>query len=200
METKVCNKCNKDKCLNEFHKNCMNKSGRLTICKECRNYPRVKRSKETFEIIISMIQYMIRFGLIFRINNRDGILIINNHIKRCYRCKKVKDLDDFHNDKNRIDNKSYECKECLYETSKKHRQLNRERYNKYSSLWKLRNSEKCKENQKLLYYKNPCLASAKCYFRKGITGISINKIPPRLIKYKEIHTLLKRALKSSQST
>lgn len=64
-------------------------------------------------------------------------------LKRCYRCKNLKDISLFHRDKNCKDGHSYECKECRHISSSlrnrtiegKEKDRNRKIKHKEKRLW-----------------------------------------------------------------
>jgi hypothetical protein len=47
-------------------------------------------------------------------------------MKECTKCKKIKDLIEFHNQKLNKDGKQYQCKSCNYKAGKKSYELNKE--------------------------------------------------------------------------
>lgn len=75
---------------------------------------------------------------------------------------------------------------------------NREKIKKRTILWNKDNKEKKKQYSKTYFKRNRNLLIAKNYMRKG--KINIAHVPLNLLKLKEIHLSLKRALKSSQAT
>lgn len=63
--------------------------------------------------------------------------------KICNRCKTVKPLTDFFNDKNnKTDGKYSICKVCKQEGTYKWRKTNPDKYNKYAGRWRAKNPDK----------------------------------------------------------
>lgn len=48
---KKCNKCGKDKLVNDFHKNNVSKDGKQNFCKQCRSKLDADRYKEGKELL-----------------------------------------------------------------------------------------------------------------------------------------------------
>jgi hypothetical protein len=76
-------------------------------------------------------------------------------MKYCPKCKKDKELDLFHNNKNRIDGKSRVCKECQYNYDKTH-------YNKCKKDIIKRTSDNRKEYKKKFIEHKQTLKCYKC--------------------------------------
>jgi hypothetical protein len=72
-------------------------------------------------------------------------------MKRCSKCKEIKDLKSFNKDKQKKDGLSPRCFSCL----KLYRILNSEKKKEYSSNYSKNNREKINERVKKNYYNNP---------------------------------------------
>ena len=97
MNTKICIKCGIKKDIANFHvkKRCIFNVN--SICKECRQSPSANEKSRK-------------------------LLLIPNNFKCCSKCKKIKPLIDFGNDKSKKDGLSSHCKECKIKVNKLYRQ------------------------------------------------------------------------------
>ena len=94
---------------------------------------------------------------------------IKNNTRRCSICKKVKSLDEFGNDKNRLLNKLYECKGCA---SKRKRNSPKQRFTDYRLNAKYRNIEFNLSFEEFeSFWNKPCY-----YCGKNIEGIGLDRI------------------------
>lgn len=75
--------------------------------------------------------------------------------KRCPRCKDIKLLEQFYNNKSRRDGKSSWCKACACLFNRKDRQRNPEKDRASSRKWRRANPEKARINNKKWRDKNP---------------------------------------------
>jgi hypothetical protein len=85
------------------------------------------------------------------------VLVVNHHIgigrkklikRKCYRCKKVKDLSEFRKDKSRKYGYSYICNLCFKERSKIYYLKNKETILNRHRIYRLNNLEKCRESSR----------------------------------------------------
>ena len=65
--------------------------------------------------------------------------------KKCSKCDVVKQLDEFHREKNSKDGRQSYCKECRKEYSKQYRQDNKEEINEYNKQYREDNKEQLKQ-------------------------------------------------------
>lgn len=65
-------------------------------------------------------------------------------VKRCNRCKLVKDISDFHNSKSSGDGRTWRCKKCAVIAASEWAKNNPERRAKISSDWRKNNQQKIK--------------------------------------------------------
>jgi len=108
--------------------------------------------------------------------------------KKCSRCKKVKNLNEFSKDKQRKDGIAYWCKECKNESWRKYYKNNLEKVNNRIEVYRKNNIEKVRElNKKCTkeWYKNNA-ESQKELARQRYRD-NIEKERARIIKYRETH-------------
>lgn len=63
-------------------------------------------------------------------------------MKTCSKCKKSKELICFYKNKSRADGFNYECKQCVNELQRKHRQANAEKIAERDRKYRQANAEK----------------------------------------------------------
>jgi hypothetical protein len=80
--------------------------------------------------------------------------INNGMIKKCSRCKKIKELNEFYDRKRYKDGKSCQCKECLKDMGKISKRKNEKQVKKYNIEYRKENILKIKEYHKNLYLEN----------------------------------------------
>ncbi len=152
--TKVCFKCKIEKDLNDFYKYQRGVKGRETYCKKCKSdkFKKEYRNRKYVDV--------------------DSF----NGTKMCFKCKKEKDLNDFHKDKNGIKGCVTNCKKCANNICKE-KYKNDENFRKRSkkSNKKYKHSKKGKETIKK--HSNKIENKLASYMRTRIWQIcSMNKL------------------------
>lgn len=66
--------------------------------------------------------------------------------KKCNKCKRIKNIEDFHKDSSRPAGVSYICKVCDKQKFKKWKTINKDKYNKTVSKWRAKNIDKVRVN------------------------------------------------------
>lgn len=158
---KCCSQCNIIKPVTYFYKNKRSKDGYSCICKQCYDKSKINRvnnfiepSKNIIEKLCSkcnITKHISEFGLdkysidgyhcickkCVNTNSRKHVIIYDNVVhdirdtKRCYKCKKIKNIHEFHLNKYCKDGHRSECKSCSVNRSRIHRSNNPELYKKY---------------------------------------------------------------------
>lgn len=187
VETKICAKCKKIKPENKDYFVLKKKDGDKfhASCKECRSIYNKKRRKRD-----GIVERETNLNKIWRKNNREKVL-------KSHKERKIRNLKKFiisiyyfifTNEINylliRINHRARE-KNSARRSRRKYRKTNQyaiEYYKNYNRTYGRKNPK----------------ATAKLYFTK--LKIKKENIPEKLLEYKMKHILLKRALKSSQST
>lgn len=143
---KTCTKCNITKDLNEYNAYKRSKDGKKSICKTCQSeqskqyynktidYQQVRKQKDN-RILSPTAQKMQEQAFLFK----EGK-------KRCLSCKKVKQINDFHKNPQRIDGINTICALCrntaLQSKYKKNENYAQKQREKSSEYYK-NNSEEC---------------------------------------------------------
>lgn len=92
--------------------------------------------------------------------------------KECWKCKEVKDLNDYYNDKSRPDGKAYHCKNCIRLYLQQYRQS--DKFKAYArrkaKVWSGANPEKVKAHRIARRYKTELKRDAceKCGKVEGL--------------------------------
>lgn len=120
-----CKQCQQVKLQNCFRKDNKRKSGLSAICKDC-----VPPRPPSLRIL--------------RITEADKLF--SENLKKCIKCKKIKNIEDFHKNKNTRYGLNIECKECNKQKRKKWCKENKD----YASRWE--------ENKKLKAAQDPVYA------------------------------------------
>lgn len=101
-------------------------------------------------------------------------------MKKCYRCKTEKDINNFHKNNDRKDGKSGICKECCKEYNKEYREKNKDKLIEYLKIYRNNNENKQHRREyqrsrikKVLEYeknkrKNNVIFRLKCTLRKRL--------------------------------
>lgn len=139
---KICVCCETLKPMCDYHNSKNSADGKVSRCKDCINN-RVKRVN--YENL--------------RLKNeptREDVIASYGGEKRCTRCKEIKPLEDFYNNKRSKDGLTYRCAECTKEVrreqywedpekykeqSAKYYEENREEHIARSTRWKKKNPE-----------------------------------------------------------
>lgn len=96
MQEKQCNFCKGYFTHNNFQKNSFNSDGLSHFCKPCQNAKK-------------------RMGRKLKKSNKDSLIL--EGYKKCTICKKIKTVDEFHNNAHNQDGLAYDCKECKIQYS-----------------------------------------------------------------------------------
>lgn len=205
METKVCNVCDKEKEITDFH-------FRKDIKKYRRNCISCHRERDKIYNLKCRVKYR---GLIFKKELK------NDGLKYCKSCDTTKQRDLFSNAFTKPDGKISHCKECIkiknkenkfniIERAKKYYLNNCEEIKNKRNDYYLNNKEKVKEynlinivkikenrNQKTLNLPNTEMINR--LKRQGLTKEQIQE-NPQIIEAKRLTILLKRELEKLKTT
>ena len=130
MKEKLCTKCGESKPLSEFHKKKDNKDGLRAQCKKCRRIEGIVfRSKQPPPTI-----------RIENYNARKNLFIAGN--KKCTKCEEIKNLKNFHKNKNNKDGFVDWCKKCVSVKTTGYNFLNSEKIKKEQEIYYRNNKEK----------------------------------------------------------
>ena len=127
MTMKKCSKCEINKELLEFHKNCARKDGVSVYCIECaKKVSKIYRNieKETLRRNVwkeKNPNKSAEYAKNYRIKHQFREKFIKEE-KKCYVCSEVKNINEFVKDKYSVDGFTYDCKNCRINKSKKYRQ------------------------------------------------------------------------------
>jgi len=105
--SKICNKCNVDKNLEDFNKDPRNSDGRSGICRACK----IESGRARREQLAKTTQRSAPTA------------------KACSECTTTKPIDEFYKDKVCVDGHSSICKECKTKKVYAWREANKDRYN-----------------------------------------------------------------------
>jgi hypothetical protein len=97
--------------------------------------------------------------------------------KRCRKCKVIKPLSEFENNKKRKDGKGARCHECENERDRKYRAENKEKQNKRQRRWLAAHPEKKKEYKKKFPWKpSPEVSRRGTLKQYGLTTSDYNRM------------------------
>jgi hypothetical protein len=119
---KRCSRCGKIKSVDEFNKNYNVKDGTSCWCKECEKQNRQDCKKEIKERLNKCHQAYREYNL------KNGIIITE---KRCPKCGKIKNVNEFSKSITNKDGVDSQCKDC----KKQYYQDNKEAINGYQCKW-----------------------------------------------------------------
>lgn len=100
MQEKQCNFCKGYFHTDDFQKNSYHSDGLSHFCKTCGNAKK-------------------RLGRKLKKSNKDSLIL--EGYKKCTICKKIKTLEEFHNNAHNQDGLAYDCKECKLQYSKQYK-------------------------------------------------------------------------------
>ena len=152
---KKCTKCGEVNSLDEFSNDKSSKDGKQFRCKSC-----CKESREELKR--------------YKANNMSTLEFIklfndNHALKKCTKCKVVKSLDEFGNERKNKSGKASQCKICLSVQKRIYWNNNRIKLLKLKKIYRDNNKETIKEREKIHYHKNKqeILDKQKIYNQKN---------------------------------